>query len=100
MPGIIRKRLPVFLFPVTKTVCSSTGHDWAHVFAEVFQDDPGLQQIHFESEEDRFCVASKNPYLLKRMGYAFKELCENEPAFQEVVDKVLHRIQEERMLCF
>ena len=77
-----------------------TGHDWAHVFAEVFQDDPGLQQIHFESEEDRFCVASKNPYLLKRMGYVFKELCENEPAFQEVVDKVLHRIQEERMLCF
>ncbi len=77
-----------------------TGHDWAQVFAEVFQNDPGLHQIYFESEEDRFCVASKNPYLLKRMGYAFKELCENEPEFQEVVDKVLHRIQEERMLCF
>lgn len=77
-----------------------TGYDWARIFTEFFQGDPGFLQIQMEPEWGQFCAASKNPRLLESMGYAFKKLWENAQGFWEVAERVQSKIQEDMSMCF
>lgn len=61
------------------------GHEWKYVFCYYFAKEEGLAQISFDCEAGGFYCSSDDLDLLIDFGHRFRELCESEQDFEQVV---------------
>lgn len=65
------------------------GHEWKYVFCYYFEKEEGLAKINFDCEAGGFHCSSDDLDLLIDFGQRFRELCENEEAFEHLVTDAL-----------
>ena len=62
-----------------------SGYDWESVFQKVFENDPLLQKVEFDSEAGGFYCYSRDLSALEKLGSRFKALCQEPQKFQDTV---------------
>ena len=65
------------------------GYEWEAVFKKFFKDDPRIANIKFDCESGGFFCYAKDLDLIDELGKRFREICNNEEVFTELVCSAL-----------
>ena len=75
-----------------------SGYDWESVFQKVFENDPLLRKIEFDSEAGGFYCYSRDLAALEKLGSRFRELCQAPQKFQETVCAALKEADQRQQM--
>jgi hypothetical protein len=65
------------------------GYEWEYIFKKAFKGVDGIENIDFDCEAGGFYAYSSDLSLMQRLAVEFKELCDDEPRFNELVSRAL-----------
>jgi hypothetical protein len=65
------------------------GYEWEYIFKIAFKGVDGIENIDFDCEAGGFYAYSSDLSLMQRLAVEFKELCDDEPRFNELVSRAL-----------
>lgn len=74
-------------FKVNGLYTHGSGYEWEHIFRKAFESDPDIGEISFDCEGGGFFCYADSIDTLEDFGHRFREICNDENAFRELVFK-------------